>query len=259
MKYLNLILAAVLASIVAAQAAQKVAFTQREVRDPRQLEAALEANAADAQAQLAAVEAAGVGSALASGKIIVGNSGGTGTAVTVTGDIAISNTGAASIGSGVIVNADIATNAAIAGSKLAQAVQDSLSLADSAVQPIDADYTNAVALAGSAVQSETDPVVSAIVGIVMSDGTNLSAAVAGADYQSPITVGTDYLAPDGNLTGSMGTSTTAVATVVSGAALGTTSLQPNAVAVTNVIVGVGDITNTIVVIGGQVISWTVEP
>jgi hypothetical protein len=45
---------------------------------------------------------------------------------------------------------------------------------------------------------------------------------------------------------------------VSGAALGTTSLQPNAVAVTNVIVGVGDITNTIVVIGGQVISWTVE-
>jgi len=38
-----------------------------------------------------------------------------------------------------------------------------------------------------------------------------------------------------------------------------TALQPNAVAVTNVIVGVGDITNTIVVIGGQITSWTVAP
>jgi hypothetical protein len=89
---------------------------------------------------------------LASGKIIVGNSGGTGEAQTVTGDMTLSNAGVAAIAAGVIVNADVATNAAIAGSKLAQAVQDSLGLADSAVQATDAEYTNAVALADSAAQ-----------------------------------------------------------------------------------------------------------
>ena len=125
MKYLNLILATVLASIVAVQAAQKVAFTQREVRDPRQLEAALEANAADAETRIAAVEAAGVGGALASGKIIVGNSGGTGEAQTVTGDITLSNAGVAAIASGVIVDADVKTNALIAVTKLSVAGQAS--------------------------------------------------------------------------------------------------------------------------------------
>jgi hypothetical protein len=198
MKYLNMILAVLLVGIVAAHAAQKVTFSDREVRDPKQLAPALEANAADAESRIAAVEAAGVGGALASGKIIVGNSGGTGAAVTVTGDITLSNEGVAAIASGANVDADINTNALIAVTKLSTEGQASLALADTALQP------------------------------------------------------------DGNLTGSMGTSTTAVDTVVSGAALGTTSLQPNAVAVTNVIVGVGDVTNTIVIIGGQVISWTVE-
>jgi hypothetical protein len=119
MKYLNMILALLLVGIVAAHAAQKVTFTQREVRDPRQLAPALEANAADAQSRLATLEGgAGAGGVLASGKIIVGNSGGTGEAQTVTGAITISNTGVAAMSAGVIVNADIATNAAIAGSKL---------------------------------------------------------------------------------------------------------------------------------------------
>ncbi len=45
---------------------------------------------------------------------------------------------------------------------------------------------------------------------------------------------------------------------MSAAAAGTDYLAPNAVVVTNVIVGVGDVTNTIVVTGGQIISWTVE-
>ncbi len=107
MKYLNMILATVLVSIVAVSAAQKVTFSDREVRDPKQLAPALAANAADAETRIAAVEAVGA-------------------------------------------------------------------------------TTTTVAKAASA-------------------------------------------------------------------------LQPNAVTVTNVIVGVGDITNTIVVIGGQVISWTVEP
>jgi hypothetical protein len=57
MKYLNMILAAVLVSIVAVQAAQDTALTQREVRDPRKLEVWLEGNASDAETRIAAVEA----------------------------------------------------------------------------------------------------------------------------------------------------------------------------------------------------------
>lgn len=36
-----------------------------------------------------------------------------------------------------------------------------------------------------------------------------------------------------------------------------TALQPNAVTVTNTIIGIGDITNVIVVVGGQLASWTI--
>lgn len=56
---------------------------------------------------------------LASANIFVGNGGGVATAVSVTGDISISNAGVTAIASGVIVNADINASAAIALSKLA--------------------------------------------------------------------------------------------------------------------------------------------
>ena len=56
--------------------------------------------------------------ALTGGHIIVGNSSNVPTAVAVSGDITLSNTGVASIASGAIVNADINASAAIAGSKI---------------------------------------------------------------------------------------------------------------------------------------------
>lgn len=44
--------------------------------------------------------------------------------------------------------------------------------------------------------AETDPVVGAISGIVKADGAgNISVAVAGTDYQAPLTSGVDYQAP----------------------------------------------------------------
>ena len=55
------------------------------------------------EGRIAAVEAAGVGGALASAKIIVGNSGGTGEAQTVTGDITLSNAGVVAIGANKVV------------------------------------------------------------------------------------------------------------------------------------------------------------
>jgi hypothetical protein len=57
--------------------------------------------------------------ALSSAQILVGSAGNVATAVTVTGDIVISNTGVTAISAGVIVNADINAAAAIDFSKLA--------------------------------------------------------------------------------------------------------------------------------------------
>jgi hypothetical protein len=56
---------------------------------------------------------------LSSGAMLVGNSSNVATAVTMSGDVTISNTGVASIASGAIVNADVNASAAIAGSKIA--------------------------------------------------------------------------------------------------------------------------------------------
>lgn len=56
--------------------------------------------------------------ALSSGNILVGNSSNVATSVTMSGDVTISNTGVASIGTGVIVDADINASAAISGSKI---------------------------------------------------------------------------------------------------------------------------------------------
>ncbi len=57
--------------------------------------------------------------ALPSGDLLIGSAGNVPTAVAMTGDIAITNTGVTSIQAGAIVNADINSGAAIAFSKLA--------------------------------------------------------------------------------------------------------------------------------------------
>lgn len=59
--------------------------------------------------------------ALTSANIIVGSASNVATAVAVTGDVTLSNTGVTSIASGVIVNADINSSAAIDGSKIVSA------------------------------------------------------------------------------------------------------------------------------------------
>lgn len=56
---------------------------------------------------------------LSSGQLLVGNGSNVATAVTISGDISIDNTGAAAISSGVIVDGDINASAAITLSKLA--------------------------------------------------------------------------------------------------------------------------------------------
>lgn len=128
-----------------AWAAQDVGVSQREVRDPRKFEAIFEANAADVESRLAVIEAIdGAGGALTPGYIVVGQSDTVAVAVAVSGDIAMTTGGVVSISSGVIVNDDVATNAAIVSTKLSAEAQASLALADSALQPNAASYTNVI-------------------------------------------------------------------------------------------------------------------
>lgn len=66
-------------------------------------------------------------------------------------------------------------------------------------------------------ESETDPIVGAVSGIVKADGVgNISAASAGTDYQAPLTEGTDYLAPDGDGSSLTGLTADQVATDTTG-------------------------------------------
>lgn len=73
-----------------------------------------------AEGKLLVGNASGVAAAatLTSAQILVGNSSSVATPVSVTGDVTISNTGVTAIGSGVIVNADVKSDAAIVLSKL---------------------------------------------------------------------------------------------------------------------------------------------
>lgn len=57
--------------------------------------------------------------ALNSGSLLVGNASNVATAVTMSGDVTITNTGVAAISTGVIVDADVNAAAAIAGTKIA--------------------------------------------------------------------------------------------------------------------------------------------
>lgn len=64
------IAALIAVAVAGAYAAQDTDITPREVRDPKTLETWLDANAADAQSRLAAVEAGGVGATVTSATLV---------------------------------------------------------------------------------------------------------------------------------------------------------------------------------------------
>ncbi len=121
--------------------------------------------------------------ALADGKILVGNGSNVPTAVTPSGDITISNTGVAAIGSGVIVNADINASAAIAGSKIAAASTS----AAGAVQLSDSATSTSTSLAATANRIK-----------VLTDE---KAALAGATFTGDVNLGVDDTGVDLKLFG----------------------------------------------------------
>ena len=87
--------------------------------------------------------------ALNSAQILVGSAGNVATAVAVTGDIAITNAGVTSIASGVIVDADVKADAAIAYSKLATLTSGNILVGSAG------NVATSVALSGDATMSDT--------------------------------------------------------------------------------------------------------
>lgn len=101
--------------------------------------------------------AGGAGSVLPSANILVGSAGNVATAVAMTGDVAISNAGATTIGAGAIIDSKVGASAAIAYSKLA-------------------NLTSAHLLVGSAGNVATD---TAVTGDVTIGNTGVTAIGAG--------------------------------------------------------------------------------
>lgn len=126
---------------------------------------------------------------LSSGQIYVGNGSNIGAAVTVSGDITLSNAGVAAIAAGVIVDADISGSAAIADTKLAT-ISTSGKVANSATTATSANTNSAiVARDGSGSFAATSISVEAA-GIRIED-TNAShhmAVTCGSDLSADRTV-----------------------------------------------------------------------
>ena len=80
-------------SLCGVSLAQSADYSLREVRDPVQLKAALNADVTTITGRLVAIEATAVGNALAAGKIIVGSVAGVSAAVDMSGAATINSNG----------------------------------------------------------------------------------------------------------------------------------------------------------------------
>ena len=140
-------------------------------------------------------------SKLASGtsaQVVLANSGGVPTYTTITGDVTVSNTGVTAIGSGVIVNGDISSSAAIALSKLANATDGQVLLGTTTTGVVtattvtgDVTITGAgVTAIGSGVIVNADINASAAIDKTKISGTAITAADTGTVTSTMILDGT---------------------------------------------------------------------
>lgn len=97
---------------------------------------------------------------VASNKIIIGNNGATGEAFQVTGDIALSNGGVASISSGAVVDADVSATAAIAASKMEAVAPGSILVGNSSTSLTEVAVSGVVALSDAGVTTFAASVIS---------------------------------------------------------------------------------------------------
>lgn len=127
-----------------------------------------------------------------------------GTALDITGNITLSGTV-----DGIDIATDVAANTSArhAAVTVSDSSEIDLSLTGQQISAsivagsidetkLDTSVNASLDLADSAVQTETDPVVGAVNGIVKANGAGvISAASAGTDYQAPLVADTDYLTP----------------------------------------------------------------
>jgi hypothetical protein len=157
------------------------------------------------QAALQELDDEKIGTSLTSAQIYVGNASNEATAVAVTGDVTISNTGVTSIASGAVVNADINASAAIDYSKLAaltsgniivgsvsnvptaRAVTGDVTISNTGVTSIaagvivDADISGTAAISGSKIVAGT----TSVVGVVqLTDSTSSTSTTTAATPNS---------------------------------------------------------------------------
>ena len=129
---------------------------------------------------------------LTSGNIVLGSAANVATSTAVTGDVTISNAGVTAIAAGVIVNADIAAGAAIAGSKIVAATTSVVG----AVQLSDSTSTTSSALAATptAVKAAYDLANAALpkAGGTLTGNVNLDNQVDARFYEATAN-GTNYV------------------------------------------------------------------
>ncbi len=141
-------IAGMLAGVVC-YAAQSTDVSNRQVRDPVQLEAYLEANAADAETRISVIEAGMVTNADL--LVTVGALSTTGAVTIAEGALADSKIVSADIKDGVIVNADIATGAAIASTKIGAGTWATVVITNALV-----GYTNYTFVVGGLIASNVN-------------------------------------------------------------------------------------------------------
>jgi hypothetical protein len=137
--------------------------------------------------------------ALNSGAILLGNASNVATAVTLTGDVTISNAGVTSIASGVIVNADINASAEIAVSKLADGAARQLLQTDAAGTGV--EWTSNVDIPGTLDVTGVGTFDAATRGAIsaLTDGTTITPDFAVANHFSVTLGGNRTLANPTNL------------------------------------------------------------
>jgi len=167
----------------AVYATQDATLTQRQVRDPRQLETYLEANATDAETRIAAVEGAS-NITLASNKVFIGNGSGKAAPQTISGDIGVTTDAVVSITAGAVVNADVAAAAAIALTKLEAGTASYIVVVNHGTEPAYVDMTGDVTINTNGVTAVAS--LPAISGALLTalDGANIGSGDIPADRMS---------------------------------------------------------------------------
>jgi sporulation protein YlmC with PRC-barrel domain len=138
------------------------AVTSAKIADGTIVNADVNASAAIALSKLASGSAA---------QVVVHNASGVPTATTISGDVTVNSSGVTAIGSGVVVNADVSSSAAIDYSKLASLTAGSVLLGNSS------NVATVTALSGD-VTVNSSGVTAIGSGVIVNDDINASAGIA---------------------------------------------------------------------------------